>query len=147
MDIKIKKINKRDYKEILHILHKVAVEELNFPKSSMSSYRKLFSKKIIGYKVLYKKNICGFIIGTSPEGGVGTIIWLILKKEFRGKKLGKLLFERIKQYYKSKNCHKIKLTVPTRKALKFYKRMGMKVEGFHRKHWWKMDFWSLGLTI
>ena len=89
----------------------------------------------------------GLVSGTPPEGGVGTIIWLIIHPEHRDKKLGKTLLQQACQHYQDLHCHKIKLTAPTEAAKNFYLKQGMQTEGFHPRHWFGLDFWSLGMEL
>lgn len=89
------------------------------------------------------EKIIGFVLGTLPEGGVGTIIWLIVDKQFQSKGIGKLLLDQAKTYYRNLGAHKIKLTVQSEKAIQFYLREGFEKEALHKKHWWQMDFWSM----
>ncbi len=92
-------------------------------------------------------NINGVLLGSPPEGGVATIVWVLVDRITQNKGLGARLFEKARQIYKDKNVHKIKLTVPDEQTVKFYKKQGMVLEGIHRNHWWRHDFWSMGLEI
>jgi ribosomal protein S18 acetylase RimI-like enzyme len=81
------------------------------------------------------------------EAGVGTILWLIVDQNYRNKGIGTNLFNQITSYYKNIGCHKLKLTAPNQNAVNFYNKLGMGTEGYHRKHWYSQDFWSLGLLL
>jgi hypothetical protein len=93
------------------------------------------------------KEIAGLILGTPSEGGVGTIIWVMVNNNKQQKGIGSSLFNFTKQWYKNKGTHKIKLTVPDRSTVDFYLKQGMKLEGEHLNHWWNQDFWSMGITL
>lgn len=87
--------------------------------------------------------IIGLVSGTLPEGGVGTIIWLMVDKNYQNQKIGAKLLCEAKHYYQNCAAHKIKLTVHDEKAMKFYLREGFQQEALHKKHWWKMDFYAM----
>jgi hypothetical protein len=61
--------------------------------------------------------------------------------------VGKALFQQACKVYGSLGCHKVKLTASTPKAVTFYEKLGMSVEGKHLNHWWMLDFWSLGKLL
>ena len=94
-----------------------------------------------------KDIIIGILMGTPLEGGVGTIIWVLVDNNYQKKGIGRDLFQNAINLYKLKGGHKVKLTVPDEKTTDFYKKNGMRVEGFHSNHWWKQDFWALGIDI
>lgn len=91
--------------------------------------------------------LAAFLLSTAPEGGVTTIVWLVVSPKWQKMGLGEKLFKAACEYYRTRGVHKLKLTAPTLKAVEFYKRIGMTQEGFHPSHWWRMDFWSLGLSL
>jgi GNAT superfamily N-acetyltransferase len=128
-----------------------------YTADALSAYRKAWTRE----KILQKINdqtdflLCawdgdnpvGLISGPSPEGGVATIVWLLVDTDYQGKKIGSQLLAQASQYYKSIGCHKLKLTAPSEKARDFYLREGMVQEGFFPSHWWKADFWALGMPL
>lgn len=89
----------------------------------------------------------GIVSGPPPEGGVGTIVWLLIQEKMRGAHVGSTLFKLACDYYKSIHCHKLKLTAPSQKARDFYHKVGMQEEGFHPQHWWNADYWSFGIKL
>lgn len=89
----------------------------------------------------------GLVSGTGPEGGVGTIIWLLVDTPWRGHKAGRALYRAAFDAYRALGAHKMKLTAPSEEAKRFYEGCGMRVEGVHPKHWYGMDFISLGVTL
>jgi len=97
--------------------------------------------------VRLENSIKGIVSGTSPEGGVGTIVWLLVAQNARGLGIGKKLLNYAKQYYVSQGCHKIKLTSPSQSANNFYKKQGMILEGYHPHHWYHTDFWAFGQLL
>ena len=89
----------------------------------------------------------GLVSGTQPELGVATIIWLLVKPDCQGQAIGSKLLEHARQFYQAQKCHKLKLTVPSQRACRFYVNNGMTQEGFHPSHWSKVDFWSLACPL
>lgn len=89
----------------------------------------------------------GFTVISPPEGGVGTLFWLMVDHAHQGQGLGSSLLTYIETIYHAQDCHKIKLTAPTLEACQFYEKKGFTVEGFHPCHWYQMDFWSLAKQI
>lgn len=143
---------------IHHFFHEQLMKEfLIFPTNALETYKKAWSYKKIEERITASSDLflvawdnqlpIGLISGSPPEGGVGTIIWLMVDKNYRNKKIGSYLLSLAKQFYQNLGCHKIKLTAPTKRAKEFYLKQGMMLEGFHAKHWWKIDFWSLAQSI
>ena len=89
----------------------------------------------------------GILYGTPPEGGVATIVWLLVDPKFQGEGIGAQLYQEAVLRYKEMGAHKIKLNTPSERAARFYERVGMKLEGFHPAHWWKADSWSMGMEL
>ena len=85
--------------------------------------------------------------GTAPEGGVATIIWLMVDPEFQNNKIGSALLTHAKNYYQSLGAHKLKLTVQDKRAASFYEREGLHVECMHQNHWWNLDFWAMACFL
>jgi len=67
----------------------------------------------------------------SRDGGLGTIIWVAVSTEHRGKGIGKLLCMRAEIEYKNRGAHKIVLYTETDSAKRFYQRNGYVLEGTH----------------
>lgn len=93
------------------------------------------------------EKVSGLVVGAPVEGGVGTIIWLLVDGNHQRKGLGALLFQETCNIYRAKGAHKIKLTVPDQRTTDFYLKQGMTLEGVHKNHWWKADFWSMGIQL
>jgi ribosomal protein S18 acetylase RimI-like enzyme len=94
-----------------------------------------------------RSRLGGYVLGTVPEGGVGTIIWLAVEPALQGRKFGRQLMVSAFGAYKELGCHKVKLFAKTREALSFYEHIGMTREGFHPHHWWNVDYWSLARDL
>lgn len=93
------------------------------------------------------EDIKGVILGSPIEGGVGTIIWLLVDEKYRNNQIGKQLLENAEETYRKNGAHKIKLTVPNLKAKNFYLKNGWIQEGEHPNHWWKINFWSMAKSL
>ena len=136
---------------ILSIAHKT----IDYPEPALAYYSGIFSPAAIESKLsncvaLYieeNNDIKGVMWGTMPEGGVSTIVWLLVAESSQKKGYGKLLFDEAISRYKATNTHKIKLTVPNKNTLEFYKKLGMNEEGFHQDHWWNMDVFSMAMKL
>lgn len=89
----------------------------------------------------------GLLFGAPPESGVGTIIWLGLAADYRGRGIGAHLMRAAFAQYQERSCHKARIHTETAAARDFYCRLGMQVEGFHPRHWWQVNFWSLGMEL
>lgn len=142
---------------IWSLISDVMTHDLCFPSVALEYFSQSFTDQELYRRMqcpdtpilIASKNSClgGALIGSSPEGGVGTIIWLIISSDFRGRGLGKALFKHACKAYYSMGCHKVKLTASTPEAVRFYEKLGMSVEGQHISHWWMLDFWSLGKLL
>lgn len=89
----------------------------------------------------------GLLFGAPEESGVGTIIWLGVAAGQRQAGVGVKLMRAVFADYKARGCHKVKVYTETEEAKRFYLKLGMKVEGFHTRHWWQVNFWSLGRQL
>ena len=63
---------------------------------------------------------------TNDCAKTGSVIELIVKDNIRGNGIGKLLLEKIENYFKSINCKRINIEVfgPNKKGLNFYEKNG-----------------------
>lgn len=91
--------------------------------------------------------IVGTVIGMEPQGGVATILWLVVDPSRRREGIGRRLFGAVCDAYRVAGCHKLKLAAPDVGVHRFYLGCGMGIEGFAVKHWWKHDFWMLGMEL
>ena len=81
-----------------------------------------FIKKLIGFGSLnfemkLKKGLMAYLED------------IVVHKEFRGKKIGKLIVDHLVEIAKKENCYKIKLDCKKEKIL-FYEKLGFKENGF-----------------
>jgi ribosomal protein S18 acetylase RimI-like enzyme len=154
--IEIREISKSDSEAYSNCLEKLINTTINLPQNAKDSFKKQWNSESINVQIgnwLFliaadeTDNIIGLILGTPTEGGVGTIIWLLVENKIQQKGIGRKLFEKAKVWYKSKGAHKIKLTVPDKSTVGFYLKQGMTLEGEHPNHWWNHNFWSMGLIL
>lgn len=130
-------------------------ESLTFPEKAIRNYNNIWNKdfvisnlnKAVFIGAWEKNQLIGLVLGTNIEGGVGTIVWVLVDSKFQEKGIGSALMKKTMNVYKNKGAHKVKLTVPNKDIVKFYEKQGMNKEGVFKNHWWNMDFWSMGKTI
>lgn len=151
MKIVLKKINPVNYsfkKKILHFFNNLSFFKKKHKKYIIQEIKNKFyfsNKFFIIAKI--DSVVVGLIIATKPEGGVGTILWLIVKKSHYKKGIGTILIKKIIKEYKNNKAHKIKVTTPIKVNINFYKKFNFEVECYLKKHWWKKNFWQLSRKI
>ena len=156
MNLKIESLLPSDAREFSRALNLFA-EGSGFSQAALEQYNQRWTAETIAFAAEKKEGILlaaketgeiiGLVMGTPPEGGVATIIWLLVSPDHIRKGIGRMLFLEACHQYRSIGCHKVKLTTTSRKAVGFYKTQGMQIEGYHPEHWWHMDFWSLGILL
>lgn len=131
----------------------------NFSAQALESYAADWTPEIIAERAAAGRFVmhgafdetakaAGLLFGAPPEmTGVGTIIWLGIGDGMRGTGLGTKLMRAAFEEYRARGCHKVKIYTETEAARQFYEKLGMQVEGFHPRHWWQVDFWSLGMQL
>lgn len=157
MSVEISPVKAREAHLVWPFVASIAREEMKFHDEILLHYRKLLTDEEIGRRSQDERHVLlaarrdgemeGILIGTPPEGGVATILWLLVSAKCRREGIGKSLFEAGCRRFRSMGCHKVKLTAPTSDAVRFYEKQGMAVEGFHPNHWWHLDFWSMGKNL
>jgi ribosomal protein S18 acetylase RimI-like enzyme len=155
MKITVNKLTIDKVEEFSHKLLEIAEQTIDYPNQAIDYYRNTFSPEAIRLKLdnsvaLYiqkKEEIVAVLFGSMPEGGVATIIWLLVDKDLHGLGYGRRLFDEAKKNYTQLATHKIKLTVPNQNTISFYKKLGMTEEGVHPNHWWNMTISSMGLVL
>lgn len=155
MKPQIRKVKLNELDEFCDVLMKLAHGTGYFPKEAIDHYKKSLSasylrenlNKFILLAAIMDGEVIGVLYGTPQEGGVGTIVWLLVDPKYQKTGLGKNFFSLALKEYKKKGCHKLKLTVPKEEIIYFYTKQGMQLEGTHLNHWWNMTIWSMGITI
>jgi GNAT superfamily N-acetyltransferase len=89
-----------------------------------------------------KTEVIGLAMGKVTEGGLLDLSWICVDPLGQGKGIGKKLMDKVLDYAKSKNCHKIfAYTFPAlAPTVSFYLRCGFVPEAYLRKHWYGLDF-------
>lgn len=157
MNMSISTITKEDAHLVWPIVARIAAKDLGFSEEILLHYRAILTDDELVRRSEDKRHLllaarkdgemAGVLIGMPPEGGVATIMWLIVSARCRGEGVGKSLFEAGCSHFRTMGCHKVKLTAPTIEAVHFYEKQGMVQEGFHPNHWWHLNFWSLGKVL
>lgn len=82
-----------------------------------------------GYMIEYNKSVAGYVLLAltySNEAG-GICVWIeeiFIKKEFRGKGLGKIVLNDIKEKYNNAKRFRLEVTKENLKAIKLYENLG-----------------------
>ena len=134
-------------------LYRLSADGLGFSEKALHHYWNIWQRDVIAQAALNQryvflaawqnKKMVGLLLGTPPEGGVGTIIWVLVDQKNQRHGIGKHLLSKAYSHYREMGSHKVKLTVPSKEIIQFYEKQGMEVEGFHKNHWWNMDMWSM----
>lgn len=157
MNIEILPIKPEHSSIFYKVLCSFMSDGLGFPEEALHYFRNRWTIDVIEQAAIESQyvilgawegeRIVGLLLGTPPEGGVGTIIWVLVAREYQRKGIGRQLFEEACERYRNMDGHKVKLTVPNKETVRFYEKLGMSVEGEHRNHWWHVDIWSMGKTL
>ena len=89
-----------------------------------------------------KTEVIGLAMGRVTEGGLLDLSWICVDPLAQGRGIGKKLMDKVFEYAKSKDCHKIfTYTFPAlAPTVSFYLRCGFVPESYFRKHWYGLDF-------
>lgn len=147
MEVDVLPVKDSEIDEVIQMITIVAKDELRFPEEALFEYNRpeRISKNIImSARDRENRSLLGVLACLPPEGGVMTILWLIVSPEYRKHGIGSILLDAACGIAINSGCHKIKLTTNSKEAVNFYKKKGMIIEGVLKNHWWHMDFWSMG---
>lgn len=96
----------------------------------------------------YDKNELIGSLSLKTEGGVGHISTMLVAKNHRRSGVGKKLMEKAKKIAQREKTHKIYLqTGKDWKSVIFYKKLGYKITGKLKNHYFNKDFIELTLFI
>jgi ribosomal protein S18 acetylase RimI-like enzyme len=144
MEIKIEEAKKKDINSLLKLVKEMTEYHLKFDdfykevEEQKKDFKKLLSKKIgkRDFKVLIAKEkgqILGHAIGfirkapffAKPKR-IGHLMHLIVKEKYRRKGIGRMLFEKILEWFKERGIKHIELNVDSRNeiAISAYKKYG-----------------------
>ena len=136
--MKIRKLEKSDKKEFLNLLSQLTdignITDNSFNDRFNDRFNDLSSNKYLDiYVIIYNSILvaCGTIY-IEPKfihncGKIAHIEDIVVKKEFRGKGLGKQIIEHLKKVANLSNCYKIILSC-SKKNKFFYEKCGFKNE-------------------
>lgn len=117
----------------------------------ISSFKNILSIEKIDKVVLLgafdKEKLVGFLLGGSPEGGIGTIVWLMVKEECQKKGIGVRLLIKAEDVYKLYHCHKIRVFTYNALVKNFYEKNSFVTSTLHKDYWWRKDFWEFNKNI
>ncbi|MBU3924023.1 MAG: GNAT family N-acetyltransferase [Nanoarchaeota archaeon] len=129
--IKIRKVERKDLKEIVEIYHiessKKPYNETRLKKESMKEVAEFYNDEF--YVAVKGDIIIGFIASciTNKKERRAYILELWLKNEWKGKGIGKELMNFIEDYYSKKGIKKIRLTTKKKaRAFGFYEKLKYK---------------------
>lgn len=127
----IKRANNKDLEELSGLI----MQEFPYTKLTEQGLRKrLRGKNIHLFKLVYRNKMIGFI-EIEDAGYLGKINGVGILKQFRGKQLGKKLFQFAVDFLKGKGAKEIRLIVKqnNEQAKKLYREYGFKTVGFLNK--------------
>ena len=158
-EIIIENLKSKDVNETTKLFHTILIDTFykTFPEDAINKYKEDWQEDSV-YKAVankdkvmivakYKSRIIGLLFGSSLNGGVGSIIWVAVSRDQRGRGIGKLLCEKAENEYRNKGAHKIVLYTETLSGKRFYERIGYVHEGTHPKHWWGIDHYCLAKIL
>ena len=131
--MKIKEIKLEDVEVVIDMLQDISL--FSPPKSKIKHIYQnyLNQNNVNGYVFIKKNEIVGYgsiIYETKIRGGkVGHIEDIIVKKEHRGKSIGKIIIDYLIQNSIQKKCYKVSL-VCKENNIGFYEKCGLAVDGF-----------------
>ncbi len=133
MDIEFVKGNKRETDKFSKVEWKKFYKEQGGIKEKYKEYR---------YKILHNEELIDIIIGWTYSG-VAYLDNMVLKSEYRNKKIGHKILQFWENIAKKQKCHKLSVkTCPglMPNALYLYKKHGYRVEAninndYHNKDW------------
>ena len=131
--ILIRRISKNDLKSVIDILQDISVYKPPKIKHKNIWIKYSKQKNVFGYCFFYEKKLIGFgSLNFEIKLKKGLMAYLediVVHREFRGKKIGKLIVDHLIEIAKKENCYKIKLDCKKEKIL-FYEKLGFKENGF-----------------
>ncbi len=90
---------------------------------------------------LEEKEIIGFVIGRN-EAGVFWLDWVGVHKDFRGRKVARILLREIEKKIKQQGVHKIWCDTrdTNKESISLISKLNYKKLGIFRNGWYKQDF-------
>lgn len=131
-EILIRRVSKSDLPKVIDLLQEISV--YNPPKKKHESIWERYSNQqnIFGYCFFFNGKLVGYgSINFEMKLKKGLMAYLediVVHKEFRNKKLGKLIVEYLIKVSEKEGCYKIKLDC-RKKNILFYEKFGFKESG------------------
>jgi glucosamine-phosphate N-acetyltransferase len=132
-DILIRRVSKNDLPKVIDLLQEISV--YNPPKKKLESIWERYSNQqnIFGYCFFFNDKLIGYgsinLEMKLKKGLMAYIEDIVVHKEFRNKKIGKLIVDYLIEVTEKEGCYKIKIDCSKNNIL-FYKKLGFKVNGF-----------------
>jgi glucosamine-phosphate N-acetyltransferase len=132
-DILIRRVSKNDSPKVIDLLQEISV--YNPPKKKLESIWERYSNQqnIFGYCFFFNDKLIGYgsinLEMKLKKGLMAYIEDIVVHKEFRNKKIGKLIVDYLIEVTEKEGCYKIKIDCSKNNIL-FYKKLGFKGNGF-----------------
>jgi ribosomal protein S18 acetylase RimI-like enzyme len=159
MKVKIEKLVLKDLNGFFKVFEEVIREGFPYYSKNLQDYftKKDYSKKVFTKNLKEKKRaifialvggeMTGFLVADKPYGGVSFAPWLGVKREFRGKGVGRKLMSYWEKWAKRKGAHSLLLSTSNRKTKDFYLKCGFKYFGTEKKTYFGLDHHVFGKLI
>ena len=132
-EILIRRVSKNDLPKVIDLLQEISV--YNPPKKKLESIWERYSNQqnIFGYCFFFNDKLIGYgsinLEMKFKKGLMAYIEDVVVHKEFRNKKIGKMIVDYLIEVTQKEGCYKIKIDCSKNNIL-FYKKLGFKVNGF-----------------
>ena len=132
-EILIRRVSKNDLPKVIDLLQEISV--YNPPKKKLESIWERYSNQqnIFGYCFFFNDKLIGYgsinLEMKLKKGLMAYIEDIVVHKEFRNKKIGKLIVDYLIEVTEKEGCYKIKIDCSKNNIL-FYKKLGFKGNGF-----------------
>lgn len=153
-DFKICFLKEKHWESFYSLFREIILSDFqNYPKDFFkrkASEERILSRWHKGKKIavlILKDKVLGFIIFSPSIAGVSILDWIGVKKEFRGRGLGKKLLGFYQDWAKKSRIHKLRLRASQKDNQKFYKSFGFKLEGVLKKDTYGLDYYILSKFV
>ena len=132
-EILIRRVSKNDLPKVIDLLQEISV--YNPPKKKLESIWERYSNQqnIFGYCFFFNDKLIGYgsinLEMKLKKGLMAYIEDVVVHKEFRNKKIGKMIVDYLIEVTQKEGCYKIKIDCSKNNIL-FYEKLGFKVNGF-----------------
>jgi glucosamine-phosphate N-acetyltransferase len=132
-EILIRRVSKNDLPKVIDLLQEISV--YNPPKKKLESIWERYSNQqnIFGYCFFFNDKLIGYgsinLEMKLKKGLMAYIEDVVVHKEFRNKKIGKMIVDYLIEVTQKEGCYKIKIDCSKNNIL-FYEKLGFKGNGF-----------------